>query len=103
MQQQAVAPLPHLLQHQWTRVLSEGGVFVALVFAGDGGVVDGMGSAWWQRARTKQLNYSRGPLMQFLWSTDVTVANITLLNSSYWALHPVYSRSVPSAILPLAV
>jgi len=70
------------------------GAPASLACAGDGGVVDGMGSVWWQRARAKQLNFSRGPLMQFLWSTDVIVANITLLNSSYWAVHPVYSRSV---------
>lgn len=88
--------LPPLLPDT-SRDLEEARFPVWLAFAGDGGVVDGMGSVWWQRAKSKQLNYSRGPLIQFLWSTDVIVANITLLNSSYWALHPVYSRSVSCA------
>ncbi|CAI5527567.1 unnamed protein product, partial [Closterium sp. Naga37s-1] len=60
----------------------------------DHGVIDGGGAAWWERKRGGVLQHSRGAVVEALWSSAVTVANVTLANAPAWALHPVYCTHV---------
>ncbi|CAI5946537.1 unnamed protein product [Closterium sp. NIES-65] len=71
-----------------------------VVITGDHGVIDGGGAEWWERKRGGVLQHSRGAVVEALWSSAVTVANVTLANAPAWALHPVYCTSVPLSLLP---
>lgn len=72
----------------------------ALVMASDAsnirivgeGVIDGNGQYWWDQAKT--LEAGRPRLVELYNCTDVEVAGITLLNSGFWTLHPIYSRRI---------
>ncbi|CAA6654353.1 unnamed protein product [Spirodela intermedia] len=45
-------------------------------------------------ARFSLLNYSRPHLLELVNCNDVTISNLTLLNSPAWHVHPVYSSNV---------
>ena len=34
--------------------------------------------------------YTRGHLIEFMWSTKLEVSYLTLINSPFWTVHPVY-------------
>jgi len=40
------------------------------------------------------LNYTRGHLVELANSTNILISNITLRNSPFWTVHPVYSSNV---------
>ena len=56
------------------------------------GAIDGQG-AWWWGMRGK-LKYGRPHLIELYACAHVEVASLTLLNSAFWTLHPVYSEHV---------
>lgn len=64
---------------------------------GDNGTVDGQGEVWWEIVRNKSLDYSRGPLVELVDSTDIIISNLTFTNSPFWNIHPVYCRLDPCA------
>lgn len=55
---------------------------------GHNGTIDGQGPSWWKKYKQKLLNYTRGPLVQILWSSDIRISNITLRDSPFWTIHP---------------
>eukprot|EP00040_Diaphanoeca_grandis_P028444 m.164822 g.164822 ORF g.164822 m.164822 type:complete len:453 (-) comp31356_c0_seq3:296-1654(-) len=56
------------------------------------GTVDGQGPFWWQRHRTPGVEiYTRGHLIEFMYCTQLEVSHLTLTNSPFWTVHPVYS------------
>ena len=62
-----------------------------------GGVVDGQGWDWWRNFTTNTSNlwaHQRPKLIEFVDSSDITVTNVTLLNSPFWSLHPIFCRNV---------
>lgn len=59
---------------------------------GNNGVIDGQGLVWWQWLRSHELNNSRPHLVEFLYSEDIVISNLTFLNSPAWSIHPVYCR-----------
>ncbi|KAJ6844954.1 putative polygalacturonase [Iris pallida] len=65
-----------------------------VVITGHNGTIDGQGRAWWTKHRRRLLNYTRGPLVQIMWSEDIVISNITLQNSPFWTLHPYVCRNV---------
>ncbi|GJN25780.1 hypothetical protein PR202_gb13652 [Eleusine coracana subsp. coracana] len=65
-----------------------------VVITGNGGVIDGQGSIWWDWLRSHELNHSRPHLLEFLHSTEIVVSNLTFLNSPAWSIHPVYCSNV---------
>jgi len=65
-----------------------------LSFAGYNGTIDGQGKTWWEKHKKKQLNHTRGRLVQIMWSSDIVIANITLRNSPFWTLHPYDCKNV---------
>eukprot|EP01018_Ginkgo_biloba_P027575 Gb_23151 [translate_table: standard] len=59
-----------------------------VVITGYNGTIDGQGHGWWRKYRQKQMNHTRGLLVQFMWCSDIEITNITLRNSPFWTLHP---------------
>jgi polygalacturonase len=59
-----------------------------------GGTIDGGGAFWWDLLHTKELKHGRPHLVELYNSSDVTVSHLTLQNSAFWTLHPVYARGV---------
>uniref|UniRef100_A0A803P3C5 Polygalacturonase n=1 Tax=Cannabis sativa TaxID=3483 RepID=A0A803P3C5_CANSA len=65
-----------------------------LVITGHNGTINGQGQTWWKKYRQKLLNYTRGPLVQIMWSSDIVITNITLRDSPFWTLHPYDCKNV---------
>ncbi|KAF5179571.1 Polygalacturonase [Thalictrum thalictroides] len=61
---------------------------------GHNGTIDGQGQTWWIKHRQKLLNYTRGPLLQIMWSSDIRISNITLRNSPFWNIHPYDCKNI---------
>eukprot|EP00897_Mesotaenium_endlicherianum_P001297 jgi/Mesen1/1195/ME000128S00170 len=68
-----------------------------VIITGENGTLDGQGSYWWDLKRNGQLNYTRGSLIELLWSDKIIIANVTLKDSPFWAVHPTYCRDVAVA------
>ena len=64
---------------------------VDVILAG-GGTLDGSGSFWWSKGG--QLKAGRPHLVELQSATRVEVGPLTLLNSGFWTLHPVYSKDI---------
>ena len=56
-----------------------------------GGIINGAGSYWWPNFFN---GTARPHLMEMLNVTGFELAGVTLLNSAFWTLHPVYCRDV---------
>ncbi|THU55066.1 hypothetical protein C4D60_Mb11t02640 [Musa balbisiana] len=65
-----------------------------VVITGNNGTIDGQGETWWKMFRNKELNYTRGYLIELMYCKQVLISNITLVNSPSWNVHPVYSSQV---------
>eukprot|EP00928_Gymnodinium_smaydae_P063392 TRINITY_DN46979_c0_g1_i2.p1 TRINITY_DN46979_c0_g1~~TRINITY_DN46979_c0_g1_i2.p1 ORF type:complete len:502 (-),score=35.68 TRINITY_DN46979_c0_g1_i2:192-1640(-) len=59
------------------------------------GTIDGQGDWWWTNKRNRSVVRSGRPnLLQFVNCTDVLIAGITLRDSPFWCVHPVYCTNV---------
>ncbi|XP_066338803.1 probable polygalacturonase isoform X3 [Miscanthus floridulus] len=76
------------------RSLINGYNLTDVVITGNNGVIDGQGLVWWQWLRSHELNYSRPHILEFLYSEDIVISNLTFLNSPAWSIHPVYCSNV---------
>ncbi|MBA0652691.1 hypothetical protein Goklo_019928 [Gossypium klotzschianum] len=85
-----------------------GGRFASLIFGtnltdvvvtGANGTIDGQGAFWWQNFHKGKLKYTRPYLIEFMYSDNIQISNLTLLNSPSWNVHPVYSRIEDSYIV----
>lgn len=65
-----------------------------IVITGHNGTINGQGQSWWKKYRQKQLNYTRGPLMQIMWSSDIVITNITFRDSPFWTIHPYDCQNI---------
>ena len=61
-----------------------------VVITGANGTIDGQGAPWWDDHLAKTELHTRGHLIELMWSTDITLSNLTLTNSPFWTVHPVY-------------
>nr|AFK44529.1 unknown [Lotus japonicus] len=82
---------------------TQGGRFSSLIFGthltdviitGDNGTLDGQGDLWWKKFHNKQLQYTRPYLIEIMYSDNVQISNLTLVNSPSWNIHPVYCSNV---------
>ncbi|KAK1366572.1 putative polygalacturonase [Heracleum sosnowskyi] len=80
-----------------------GGRYASLVFGtnltdvvitGENGTIDGQGAYWWDKFHAKELNFTRPYLIEIMYSNQVQISNLTLLNSPSWVVHPIYSSDV---------
>lgn len=59
------------------------------------GTIDGQGDWWWANQRNRSAVPSGRPnLIQFVNATGVEVSGVTLRDSPFWCLHPVYSNNI---------
>ncbi|KAJ4954529.1 hypothetical protein NE237_011312 [Protea cynaroides] len=65
-----------------------------VVITGNNGTIDGQGASWWDKFRKNELNYTRPYLIEILYSDQVQISNLTLVNSPTWFVHPVYSSNL---------
>lgn len=63
--------------------------------------IDGQGQVWWEAKRNHSETITRGHLIEFLYSKDVTITNIRLENSPFWTVHPYdcYNVTVRNVII----
>lgn len=60
-----------------------------VIVTGANGTIDGRGAMWWH---SRPGGYTPGHLIELMWSQHVEVSNLTLTNSPFWTVHPVYVR-----------
>ncbi|ONK66071.1 uncharacterized protein A4U43_C06F3860 [Asparagus officinalis] len=91
---------PFNLTSHMTLFLAEGAVIRGVqiltcnFMLGRNGTIDGQGQSWWSKYKQKLLKYTRGPLVQIMWSRDIVISNITLRDSPFWTLHPYDCKNV---------
>lgn len=62
------------------------------LISGENGTIDGQGKMWWDLWWNRTLVHTRGHLVELINSQNVLIQNLTLLNSPFWTIHPVYCR-----------
>ncbi|TXG71008.1 hypothetical protein EZV62_005943 [Acer yangbiense] len=65
-----------------------------IVVTGGNGTIDGQGAPWWKKFRNGELNVTRPYLIQILFSNQVQISNLTLVNSPSWNVHTIYCSDV---------
>ncbi|XP_052209814.1 probable polygalacturonase [Diospyros lotus] len=82
---------------------TEGGRYISLIFGtnltdvvltGENGTIDGQGALWWDKFHGGELNYTRPYLIEIMYSENIQISNLALVNSPSWNVHPVYSSNV---------
>jgi polygalacturonase len=58
------------------------------IVTGENGSIDGQGAWWWRQHKLQKLKYTRGHLIELLWSSNIEISNVTLRNSLFWTVHP---------------
>ncbi|ACI65105.1 predicted protein [Phaeodactylum tricornutum CCAP 1055/1] len=51
------------------------------------GIIDGQGRYWWDRRRHNRDRYTRGHLVEFMYSSRIRMYNLRLQNSPFWTNH----------------
>ncbi|KAJ4954352.1 hypothetical protein NE237_011135 [Protea cynaroides] len=65
-----------------------------VVITGNNGTIDGQGASWWENFHKKKLDHTRPYLIEIMYSDQVQISNLTLVNSPNWFVHPVYSSNL---------
>ncbi|KAE9618300.1 putative galacturan 1,4-alpha-galacturonidase [Lupinus albus] len=65
-----------------------------VVITGDNGTIDGKGSYWWSKFKNDELKLTRPYLIEIMYSDQIQISNLTLLNSPSWFVHPIYSSNI---------
>ncbi|KEH21119.1 putative galacturan 1,4-alpha-galacturonidase [Medicago truncatula] len=82
---------------------TQGGRYSSLIFGtnltdvvitGNNGTLDGQGELWWQKFHKGKLTYTRPYLIEIMYSDNIQISNLTLVNSPSWNVHPVYSSNI---------
>ncbi|GFP88920.1 probable polygalacturonase, partial [Phtheirospermum japonicum] len=80
-----------------------GGRYISLIFGtnltdvvitGNNGTIDGQGAPWWDKFKKGELQYTRPYLIEIMFSENVQISNLTIMNSPSWHVHPVYCSNV---------
>uniref|UniRef100_A0A5B7BTP2 Putative polygalacturonase n=1 Tax=Davidia involucrata TaxID=16924 RepID=A0A5B7BTP2_DAVIN len=61
---------------------------------GENGTIDGQGAPWWEKFHKGELKYTRPYLIEIMYSENIQISNLTLVDSPSWNIHPVYSSNV---------
>lgn len=82
---------------------TDGGRYISLIFGtnltdvvitGENGTIDGQGNLWWDKFHKGDLQYTRPYLIELMYSEDIQISNLTLIDSPSWNIHPTYSRNI---------
>eukprot|EP00054_Salpingoeca_dolichothecata_P012489 m.69288 g.69288 ORF g.69288 m.69288 type:complete len:429 (-) comp19970_c0_seq4:190-1476(-) len=72
-----------------------------VIITGQNGTIDGQGAVWWANHKSGKEKYTRGHLIELMWSTDVEVSYLYLTGSPFWTVHPVYVRGFVARYLTI--
>ncbi|XP_073001176.1 probable polygalacturonase [Typha latifolia] len=65
-----------------------------VVITGNNGTINGQGKFWWDKFHKKELDYTRGYLLEVMFSDHVVISNLTFVDAPSWNIHPVYCSNV---------
>uniref|UniRef100_M4ETK6 Pectate lyase superfamily protein domain-containing protein n=1 Tax=Brassica campestris TaxID=3711 RepID=M4ETK6_BRACM len=66
-----------------------------VVITGNNGTINGQGKYWWVKYRSGGFkNITRPYTLELVFSKDVQISNITIVDSPAWNIHPVYCTNV---------
>nr|GEU64118.1 probable polygalacturonase [Tanacetum cinerariifolium] len=65
-----------------------------VVITGDNGTIDGQGKSWWNKYRRKKLVNTRPYMIELMYSKQIQISNLTMIDSPSWFVHPVYSSDI---------
>ncbi|XP_023550019.1 probable polygalacturonase [Cucurbita pepo subsp. pepo] len=65
-----------------------------VVITGNNGTIDGQGSTWWEKFKKGELKVTRPYVIEIMYSEQIQISDLTLINSPSWFVHPIYSRNV---------
>ncbi|GAB4857422.1 hypothetical protein Ancab_015331 [Ancistrocladus abbreviatus] len=65
-----------------------------VIITGDNGTIDGQGDLWWRLFHKGKLKHTRPYLIELMYSDNIQISNLTLINSPAWTVHPVYSSNI---------
>ncbi|XP_027367076.1 probable polygalacturonase [Abrus precatorius] len=65
-----------------------------VVITGHNGTIDGQGSYWWDKFHKKELKLTRPYMIEIMYSDQIQISNLTLINSPSWFVHPIYSSNI---------
>ncbi|KAK7838389.1 putative polygalacturonase [Quercus suber] len=65
-----------------------------VVITGNNGTIDGQGATWWKKYRAKEYNVTRPYLIELMYSNQIQISDLTLLDSPSWFVHPIYSSNI---------
>ncbi|KAF1880597.1 hypothetical protein Lal_00011656, partial [Lupinus albus] len=65
-----------------------------VIITGTNGTIDGQGSYWWGKFKKKELTLTRPYMIEIMYSSEIQISNLTLVNSPSWFVHPIYSSNI---------
>lgn len=65
-----------------------------VVITGNNGTINGQGAPWWDKFKNDKLKATRPFLIEMMYTNQLQISNITLVNSPFWNIHPVYSSNI---------
>ncbi|KAJ9139836.1 hypothetical protein P3X46_030533 [Hevea brasiliensis] len=65
-----------------------------VVITGNNGTIDGQGAPWWDKFKNGLYKATRPFLIELMYTNELQISNITLTNSPFWHVHPVYCSNV---------
>ncbi|CAJ2630006.1 unnamed protein product [Trifolium pratense] len=63
-----------------------------VIITGNNGTIDGQGSVWWEKFKKGEMKLTRPYMIELMYSDQIQISNLNLINSPYWFVHPIYSR-----------
>jgi len=65
-----------------------------VVITGNNGTLDGQGQPWWKKFKSDKLDATRPYMIELLYSDQIQISNLTIINSPSWFVHPTYSSNI---------
>ncbi|KAG7564996.1 Pectin lyase fold/virulence factor [Arabidopsis suecica] len=89
-----IPPLPSYGDARFTSLIY-GSNLTDVVITGNKGTINGQGKSWWVKYRSGGFkSISRPLLIEIIFSENVQISNINLIDSPMWNIHPVYCKNV---------
>ncbi|KAM4068943.1 hypothetical protein ACB094_12G051200 [Castanea mollissima] len=79
---------------EWLTSLIFGTNLTDVVITGNNGTINGQGSTWWKKFRAREYNVTRPYMIEIMYSNQIQISDLTLINSPSWFVHPIYSSNV---------
>ncbi|KAK4571478.1 hypothetical protein RGQ29_030059 [Quercus rubra] len=65
-----------------------------VIITGNNGTINGQGAIWWDKFRAGKLTLTRPYMIEIMYSNQIQISNLTLLDSPSWFVHPIYSSDI---------